>query len=59
MERLEFLEKARQLAHEQIESSSCLPDFEFAELSELDEEVALYKKAKSILEEAVDDIAEA
>lgn len=55
MDRLQFLEKACQLAHEQIEASSCLTDKEFAEILETDDslEIALYKKAKEILEDAV------
>lgn len=56
MDRLTFLEKARQLACEQIEASSCLTDKEFAELQEMDEEQALCKKAKEILEDAAVEI---
>ena len=54
MKRLEFLDKARQLACEQISNSSCLPNVEFKNIMKLDdtEEVALYRKAKQILEDA-------
>lgn len=54
MERLEFLEKARQLACQQVTESSCLTDAEFKSIMESDdtEEVALYRKAKEILEDA-------
>ena len=56
MDRLTFLKKARQLANEQVEASSCLTDKEFAELQQMNEEEALTKKAKSILEDAAFDI---
>jgi len=54
MKRLEFLEKARQLACQQISDSSCLTDVEFKSIMESDdtEEVALYRKATEILEDA-------
>lgn len=56
MDRLTFLEKACQLAREQIEASSCLSEKEFAELQEMDEEKALCQKAKAILEDAAFEI---
>ena len=59
MNRLAFLEKARQLACDQIVSSSALTDSEYADIQEdiqnneeMNEEEALYKKAKGILEDA-------
>ncbi len=64
MDRLTFLEKARQLACQQVEMSSCLLDAEFADIqSEIDseamnEEEAISQKAKVILEDAAFDIAD-
>ena len=54
MKRLDFLEKAWQLAYQQIRDSSCLTDKEFKDIMESDdtEEVALYRKASEILEDA-------
>ena len=54
MKRIEFLEKARQLACQQISESSCLTDKEFKDIMESDdvEEVTLYRRAKQILEDA-------
>ncbi len=53
----EFLEKARQLACQQISESSCLTEVEFKAIMESDdtEEVALYRKARQILEDAASD----
>ena len=57
MRRLEFLEKARQIACEQVSDSSCLTEKEFEDIRESDdvEEVALYRKASEILEDASHD----
>ena len=57
MIRKEFLEKARGLACQQISESSCLTEVEFKAIMESDdtEEVALYRKAKQILEDATSD----
>ena len=57
MKRLEFLEKARQIASQQISDSSCLTGKEFKDIMESDdtEEVALYRKASEILEDASHD----
>ncbi len=62
MDRKAFLEKARQLACEQVVASSCLPEKEYADIQEeiqneeMNEEEALYKKARVILEEAAFEI---
>lgn len=62
MERLEFLKKARQLACEQIVSSSALTDSEYADIQNaiqneaMNEEEAINQKAKVILEDASFDI---
>ena len=58
MKRLEFLEKARQYACQQVSDSSCLTDKEFKDIMESDdtEEVALYRKAYQILVDASHDI---
>jgi len=62
MDRLTFLEKARQIACEQVVSSSALTDSEFADIQHeieqeaINEEEALYQKAKVILEDAAFDI---
>ena len=60
MDRLEFLEKAIQLAHEQIEGSSGESDSNWKEhqkaIKKSDEETVLYQKAKEILEDAAYDI---
>ena len=60
MNRKEFLEKARQLACQQISESSCLPEQEFKAIMESDdtEEVAYYRKAMEILQEASTDMIE-
>jgi len=57
MERLEFLEEARQIAYQQVRDSSCLTDNEFKDIMESDdtEEVALYRKASKILIDAAAD----
>jgi len=57
MKRLEFLKKARQIACQQVSNSSCLTDEEFEDIMESNEveEVALYRMAKSILEDAAYD----
>lgn len=60
MKRLEFLMKARQIACQQINDSSCLTDEEFKDIMESDdeEEVALYRRASEILTDASHDMAE-
>jgi len=57
MERLEFLEKAQQIACQQVRDSSCLTDNEFKDIMESDdtEEIALYRKASKILINAAAD----
>lgn len=57
MKRLEFLEKARQIACQQVSDSSCLTNKEFKDIMELDdtEEVALYRMASQILKDAAFD----
>jgi len=57
MQRLEFLETARQIACQQVTDSSCLTDKEFKNIMDSDdtEEVALYRKASEILEDASHD----
>ena len=62
MNRLVFLEKARQLACEQVVSSSALTDSEYADIQSeiqneaMNEEEALCQKAKVILEDAASDM---
>ena len=62
MNRLTFLEKARQLACEQVVSSSALTDKEFADIQNeiqeeaINEDEALCQKAKVILEDAAFDM---
>ena len=62
MKRLEFLERARALATQQCSDSSCLTEAEFADIKksvvtgEVQEEVALYKKALEILTDAASDM---
>lgn len=62
MTRLEFLGKARQLACEQVEASSCLTENEYADIQNeiqneaMNEEEALYQKAQVILEDAARDL---
>ena len=62
MDRLTFLQKARQLACQLVEDSSCLTDAEFADIQAdiqneaMNEEEALTQKAKIILEDAAADI---
>lgn len=60
MKRKEFLDRARQLACQQISDSSCLTDKEYKDIMESDdvEEIALYRKAMEILEEASTDMTE-
>lgn len=57
MKRLEFLEKARQIACQQVSDSSCLTDKEFKDIMESEdtEEVALYRMASLILTDAAYD----
>ena len=57
MIRKEFLDKARQLACQQISESSCLTEVEFKAIMESDdtEETALYREAKKMLEDAASD----
>ncbi len=58
MDRKAFLEKARQLACEQVVASSCLTKSEYTDIQNeiqneaMNEEEALYQKAKVILEDA-------
>ena len=58
MDRLTFLQKARQLACEQVEASSCLTEVEFADIQSeiqnkaMNEEEAISQKARVILEDA-------
>lgn len=58
MDRLTFLEKARQLACEQVVCSSALTDSEYADIQadieseQMNEEEAVSQKAKVILEDA-------
>ena len=54
MERLEFLEKAREIACEQVSDSSCLTEAEFKRIIDSDDsqEVELYRMAKHMLEDA-------
>jgi len=60
MDRLEFLNKAQQLAHEQIESSSCENDVDWKghqkDIEERGLDSVLYEKTKEILEDAAGDI---
>ncbi len=62
MDRITFLEKARQIACDQVVASSCLTKAEFADIQNeiqneaMNEEEALYQKAKVILEDAANDI---
>ena len=60
MDRLEFLHQVKQLAHEQIEASSCENDTDWKghqkDIKERGEESVLYEKAKEILENAALDI---
>ncbi len=62
MDRLTFLLKARQLACDHVESSSALTDSEYADIQSeiqneaMNEEEALYQKAKVILEDAAFDM---
>lgn len=62
MDRMAFLEKARQLASDQIVSSSALTDSEYADIQNeiqneaMNEEEALHQKAKVILEDATFDM---
>ena len=57
MKRLEFLQKARQIACEQIDSSSALTDEQFEVISqEKNQELALYRLAEAILDHASYDI---
>jgi len=58
MKRLDFLKKARQIACQQVSDSSCLTDEQFKDIMESDdtEEVALYRMAVGILEDASYDI---
>jgi hypothetical protein len=62
MDRKTFLEKARQIACEQVVSSSALTDSDFADIQyeiqneAMNEEEALSQKAKVILEDAALDI---
>ena len=61
MDRLTFLQKAREMACEQIEASSCMSEKEWAEYQfeiqeeAMNEEQALAKKTKEILEDAAFD----
>ena len=50
MKRLKMLEKAQQIACEQISMSSSLPDERYKELRKLPTEEALYTLAHQILE---------
>ena len=58
MDRKTFLEKARQLACEQVVASSCLTEKDYADIQfeieneAMNEEEALEQKAKVILEDA-------
>lgn len=59
MERLDFLRKARQLAHEQIESSSCESDEQWKihkKAVAKNKELALHEKARKIFEDATSNI---
>ena len=59
MERLDFLRKARQIASEQIKSSSCEGDVDWeihTKAVAKNKELALYEKARKILEDAASDI---
>jgi hypothetical protein len=52
MDRLEFLDKAENIAHGAVSDSTAMTDEEFDNLESTDE-TALYQKAKQILDEAV------
>lgn len=54
MERLEMLEKARQLAHEEIDGVVSLSDTQHAELQKLPEENAIQQLAQEFLKDTVD-----
>lgn len=54
MTRIEMLNKARQLAYEQIDSNSALPINRHTELSELPEDEAIELLAREFLQEAID-----
>lgn len=62
MDRKTFLQKARQIACDQVVNSSALTDSDFADIQDeiqneaMNEEEALYQKAKVILEDAALDI---
>ena len=56
MDRLTMLEKARQLACDQIMMSSCLTDDTFDSLNAEDDERALYILAEQFLSNAAVDI---
>lgn len=57
MDRLEFLKQARQIAYEQIDGFSRLPEKQFKKLlQEKNQELALWKLAKQFLENAFYDI---
>ena len=62
MDRFTFLTKARQLAMEQVVSSSALTDEQFADIQDeiqneaMNEEEAISQKAKVILEDAAFDM---
>jgi hypothetical protein len=52
MERIEMIEAAVRLAHEEIDGCSACNDAEYAELKELPENVAIKRLAKNFLDEA-------
>jgi len=52
--RLSMFRKARQLAYQQIDNNSCLPDDHYAEMLKLPEEEAIETLAREFLIEAVD-----
>lgn len=52
MERLELLERATRLAHEQVDNCSALSDGEYASLDLSDQKAAITQIAHGILEEA-------
>lgn len=54
MNRLEMLQKARQLAYEQVDGCSALDDAEYAELKQLPEEKAIEQLAANFLKEAAE-----
>ena len=62
MNRITFLQKARQFACQQVLDSSCLTEAEFADIQNeianeaMNEEEAISQKAKVILEDAAADI---